>query len=56
MAAAVREVVALLAEQAADGTLQVHVATGPTLDQATEGLATIAGSRAHGKIVITVAD
>jgi NADPH:quinone reductase-like Zn-dependent oxidoreductase len=56
MAGPVREVVAALADQAAEGSLQVHVATRLPLDQATEGLATIAGGKAHGKIVVTFAD
>ena len=56
MAGPVREVVAPLAEQAAAGTLRVHLAARLPLDQATEGLATIAEGRAHGKIVVTIAD
>ena len=51
-----REVVAPLAEQAAAGTLRVHVATRLPLDEATDGLATIAAGQAHGKIVVTIAD
>lgn len=56
MAGPVRQVVAPLAEQAATGTLRVHVATRLPLERATEGLATIAGGQAHGKIVVTIAD
>lgn len=56
MAGPVREVVGPLAEQAAAGTLRVHVASRLPLEQATEGLTTIAEGRAHGKIVVTVAD
>ena len=56
MASPVREVVASLAERAAAGSLRVHVATRLPLEQATEGLATIAEGRAHGKIVVTIAD
>ena len=56
MAGPVREVVAPLAEQAANGTLQVQVATQLPLEQATEGLATIAEGKAHGKIVVTIAN
>jgi NADPH:quinone reductase-like Zn-dependent oxidoreductase len=56
MAGPVREVVAALAAQVAAGTLRVHVATRLPLEQATEGLATIAEGRAHGKIVVTIAD
>lgn len=56
MAGPVREVVAALAEQAAAGTLVVHVDTRLPLEQATEGLATIAEGRARGKIVVTIAD
>ncbi len=56
MAGPVREVVAPLAEQAANGTLQVQVAAQLPLEQATEGLATIAEGRAHGKIVATIAN
>ena len=56
MASPVREVVGPLAEQAAAGALRVHVATALPLDQAAEGLATIAEGRAHGKIVVIVAD
>jgi NADPH:quinone reductase-like Zn-dependent oxidoreductase len=56
MAGPVREVVGPLAEQAAAGALRVHVATRLPLEQATEGLATIAAGQAHGKIVVTIAD
>jgi NADPH:quinone reductase-like Zn-dependent oxidoreductase len=56
MAGPVREVVAPLLEQAADGTLRVDVTTVLPLDRALDGLATIAGGQARGKIVVTVAD
>ena len=56
MASPVREVVGRLADQAADGTLQILVASELPLERATEGLATIAEGRAHGKIVVTVDD
>lgn len=56
MANPVREVVAPLAEQAAAGILRVHVATRLPLEEAPEGLATIAGGQAHGKIVVTIAE
>jgi NADPH:quinone reductase-like Zn-dependent oxidoreductase len=56
MAGPVREVIAPLAEQAATGALEVQVATQLPLERATEGLATIAGGKAHGKIVVTIAD
>ena len=56
MAGPVREVIAPLAEQAAAGTLLVDVSTVLRLDQAAEGLATIAGGKAHGKIVVTIGD
>lgn len=56
MAGPVREVVAPLAEQAAAGTLKVDVTTVLPLNQAVEGLATIAGGRARGKIVVKIAD
>ncbi len=56
MAGQVREVVAHLAAQAADGTLKIHASTQLPLEQAAEGLATIADGRAHGKIVVTIAD
>jgi NADPH:quinone reductase-like Zn-dependent oxidoreductase len=56
MAGPVREVIAPLAEQAAAGTLKVDVSTVLPLEQAVDGLATIAAGQAIGKIVITVAD
>ena len=56
MASPIREVVEPLAQQAVDGTLKVHVASRLTLEQAAEGLATIASGAAHGKIVVTIAD
>jgi NADPH:quinone reductase-like Zn-dependent oxidoreductase len=54
MAGAVREVIGPLAEQVAAGTLKVPVSTVLPLDQAVEGLATIAKGEARGKIVIEV--
>jgi NADPH:quinone reductase-like Zn-dependent oxidoreductase len=54
MAGAVREVIEPLAERAAAGALRVDVTTVLPLDRAAEGLATIAGGQARGKIVITV--
>ncbi|MEQ4723879.1 zinc-binding dehydrogenase [Nonomuraea sp. B19D2] len=56
MAGPVREVTAPLADQAAAGTLKVDVTTVLPLDQAADGLATIAAGRARGKIVIKIAD
>jgi NADPH:quinone reductase-like Zn-dependent oxidoreductase len=56
MANPVREVLAPLAAQAADGTLRVEVTTVLPLDQATDGLATLASGDARGKIVISVTD
>jgi NADPH2:quinone reductase len=56
MAGPVREVIAPLAEQAAAGTLKVDVTTVLPLEQAAEGLATIASGRARGKIVVRVGD
>ncbi len=56
MAGPVREVIAPLAQQAADGTLTVDVTTVLPLDQAAEGLATIAAGKARGKIVVKVSD
>jgi NADPH2:quinone reductase len=52
----VREVIAPLAEQAAAGTITVDVTTVLPLDQATDGLATIAAGKARGKIVIKISD
>ncbi|MEV6589065.1 zinc-binding dehydrogenase [Streptomyces acidicola] len=48
------ETIAPIAEQAANGTLTVEVTTVLPLDQAAEGLATIAAGKANGKIVVTV--
>lgn len=56
MAGPVREVTAPLAAQVAAGTLKADVTTVLPLDQAAEGLATIAGGQARGKIVIRVGD
>jgi NADPH2:quinone reductase len=56
MANPVQDVLAPLATQAADGRLRVEVATVLPLDQATDGLATLASGHAQGKIVITVTD
>jgi NADPH:quinone reductase-like Zn-dependent oxidoreductase len=56
MAGAVREVIGPLAEQAAAGTLKVPVSMVLPLEQALEGLATIAKGEARGKIVIQVSD
>jgi NADPH:quinone reductase-like Zn-dependent oxidoreductase len=52
MAGPVREVVAPLAEQAAAGTLKVHVSSVVPLEQAAEALGTIAAGKADGKIVV----
>lgn len=52
MATAVRDVVAPLAQQAADGTLKVTVASVVPLEQAAEALGTIAAGNANGKIVV----
>jgi NADPH:quinone reductase-like Zn-dependent oxidoreductase len=52
MAAATREVVGPLAEQAAAGTLEVTVASVVPLGQAAEALGTIAAGKANGKIVV----
>jgi NADPH:quinone reductase-like Zn-dependent oxidoreductase len=54
MAAPTREVLAPLAEQAASGQLQVHVADVLTLDQAAEGLGRLASGGAGGKLVVTL--
>jgi NADPH:quinone reductase-like Zn-dependent oxidoreductase len=56
MAGAVREVIAPLADQAAAGALTVDVTAVLPLEQATDGLATIANGQARGKIVVRVAD
>jgi NADPH:quinone reductase-like Zn-dependent oxidoreductase len=53
MATPIREVIAPLAQQVADGTLTVDVTTTLPLGQATEGLNTLASGTARGKIVIT---
>ena len=55
MAAAVREVVAPLAEQAAAGKLKVTVDSVVPLEQAAEALGTIAAGKANGKIVVDLA-
>ena len=55
MAAATSDVVGPLAEQAAAGTLKVHVAQVLPFEQAGDGLAAIAAGGVHGKIVVTVA-
>lgn len=52
MASPVREVTGPLAEQAAGGALKVDVGAVITLDQATDGLATIAAGQAKGKTVV----
>jgi NADPH:quinone reductase-like Zn-dependent oxidoreductase len=52
----VREVIGPLAEQAAAGTITIDVTTVLPLDQATDGLATIAAGKARGKIVIKISD
>jgi NADPH:quinone reductase-like Zn-dependent oxidoreductase len=54
--AAVREVVAPLAEQVAAGILKVTVSAVLALDEATDGLATIAAGKSQGKIVVKVSD
>ena len=56
MAGAVREVITPLAEQAAAGALKVDIVTVLPLEQAADGLATIASGRARGKIVVKVSD
>ena len=53
-AAPVRELLEPLAEQAAAGTLTVDVQTVLTLDQAADGLATLAAGHARGKTVVTI--
>lgn len=52
----VREVIAVLAEQVAAGTLKVDVNTVLPLEKAADGLATLASRTARGKIVIKIAD
>ena len=56
MAGPVKEVVAPLAEQAANGMLKIQIQAVLALEQATEGLATLASGQAHGKIVVTLDD
>ncbi len=56
MAVPVREVIAPLAEQVAAGNLRVDVSTVLPLEQAADGLATIASGKASGKIVVKVSD
>jgi NADPH:quinone reductase-like Zn-dependent oxidoreductase len=56
VAGPVREVVAPLTEQAAASQLTVDVTTVLPLDRAPDGLATLAGGTARGKIVVQVAD
>jgi len=56
MARPVQEVIAHLAEQVASGSLKVHVGDVLILDQAAEGLATLAVGNARGKIVVTISD
>jgi len=51
-----REIVAPLAEQAAAATLKIDVSTVLPLEQAADGLATIAAGHARGKIVVTIGD
>jgi NADPH:quinone reductase-like Zn-dependent oxidoreductase len=53
---AVREVVAPLAEQVAAGILKVTVSAVLSLDEAIDGLATIAAGKSQGKIVVKVSD
>jgi NADPH:quinone reductase-like Zn-dependent oxidoreductase len=54
MAHPVRAVLASLADQAAAGSLVVEVQATVPLEQATDGLSTIASGQAHGKIVVTI--
>jgi len=54
MAEPVREVVAPLVEQAANGDLKVEVAEVLPLERATQGLATLASGQSKGKIVVTL--
>lgn len=49
-----REFIAQLAEQVKAGSVTVHVDTVLPLEQAADGLATLASGRARGKIVVTV--
>jgi NADPH:quinone reductase-like Zn-dependent oxidoreductase len=55
MANAVHDTVAPLVQQAAAGTLKVHVAQVLPLEKATDGLAAIASGQAHGKLVVHIA-
>ena len=55
MAAATADVVGPLAQQAAEGTLKVHVAQVLPLDQAAEGLASLAAGGVNGKVVVEIA-
>jgi NADPH2:quinone reductase len=52
----IREITTLLADKVATGALKVDVHTVLTLDQATDGLATIAAGKARGKIVVKISD
>ncbi|MBL7500837.1 NADP-dependent oxidoreductase [Frankia sp. CNm7] len=56
MATPVREVIAELAEQVTAGTLKVDITTVLPLENATDGLATLASGTARGKIVIEIGD
>jgi NADPH:quinone reductase-like Zn-dependent oxidoreductase len=56
MAGPVREVIAPLAERAATGDLEVAVVSVLPLEQATEGLGTLAAGKATGKIVVSFGD
>jgi NADPH:quinone reductase-like Zn-dependent oxidoreductase len=56
MAAPTREVTGPLAEQVAAGSLKVQIDRVLPLEQAADGLATLAAGAAHGKIVVTIAD
>ena len=53
---ATREIVAPLAEQVAAGNLKVTVSAVLALDEAADGLATIAAGKSQGKIVVKVSD
>ena len=52
MARPLREVVAPLAEQAANGSLKVSVSSVVPLDEAADALGTLAAGKANGKIVV----
>lgn len=56
MAAPVRELIAELAALAAAGTLKIDITTVLPLEKATDGLATLAGGAARGKIVVEIGD